>query len=293
MFSHYLCDSCYVALGATVSLTAVGPPDKHDAMSYRTIMVEHEGAVSRVWLQRPDCHNALSALAMEELVVVFDDLQGRFETSAVILGGRGPSFCAGADRKDPPARATKASGAGPRERRHIAQLGRRLLEAIERVDAITIARLHGHVIGGGVVLALACDLRIAGKSALFQIPEVDLGVPLTWGALPRLAREVGMARAKELVLLCDRFTARAAQRYGLLNRVVADNDLDAAVDDWARRLAAKPPWAVHMTKSQFHAYARTMPLGDVTEMDGDLLAAAWREDPMRFALGPKDSPKQM
>jgi enoyl-CoA hydratase/carnithine racemase len=161
-------------------------------------------------------------------------------------------------------------------------MGRRALEAIERCDAITIARLHGHVIGGGVVLALACDLRIAASDTVFNIPEVDLGIPLTWGAAPRLAREVGAARAKELILLCDRFDGAAAERYGVVNRSVAADQLDAAVDDWAGRLAAKPPWALHMTKSQFKAYARTTPLGDVTELDGDLLTAASSEDPGRF-----------
>ena len=91
-----------------------------------------------------------------------------------------------------------------------------------------------------------------------------------------------MARAKELILLCDRFDAASAERYGLVNRVVADDALDSAVGDWARRLVAKPPWAVHMTKSQFRAYDRTTTLGDVTELDGDLLSAAAAEDPMRF-----------
>ena len=134
------------------------------------------------------------------------------------------------------------------------------------------------------MLALACDLRLAAASTSFRIPEVDLGVPLTWGAAPRLAREVGMARARELVLLGERFDATTAERYGLVNRVVPDDALDAAVHDWARRIAAKPPWAVHMTKSQFQAYGRAVPLGDVTALDGDLLAAATGEDPTRFAF---------
>ncbi len=169
----------------------------------------------------------------------------------------------------------------------MSQLGRRALEAIERCEAITIARLHGHVIGGGLVLALACDLRIAAEGAQFHIPEVDLGIPLTWGAVPRLAREVGMARAKELILLCDRFDARTAGAYGLVNRVVPDAELDATVDAWAARLVAKPPWAVHMSKSQFQAYGRAVALGDVTQLDGDLLAGASGEDPTRFALRPR------
>jgi enoyl-CoA hydratase/carnithine racemase len=256
-------------------------------MAYETLMIEQQGPIAYVWLNRPERRNALNAQALEEIAAAFIELQRSFETPVVVLGGRGQSFCAGADRKDPPAaRMAKGSGAGPRERRYAAQLGRRVLAAIEQLEAITIARLHGHAIGGGLALALACDFRIAATSTIFQIPEVDLGIPLAWGAVPRLAREVGDARAKELILLCDQFDALAAERYGLLNRVVSEEALDATVNDWAQRVAAKPISAVHMTKTQFHAYAQSVPLGDVTENDGDLLAAAVFEDPTRFAFKP-------
>jgi enoyl-CoA hydratase/carnithine racemase len=255
-------------------------------MAYETLIVESEGAIARVWLNRPQQHNPLNGRVLEELIGVFGALQEQPQTAVVILAGRGPSFSAGADRRDPPGRLPPGS-VSARTRRYTAQLGRRVLQAIERAEAITVARLHGHVIGGAVLLALACDLRVAAHSTSFWIPEVDLGVPLTWGGAPRLAREVGMARAKELILLCDRFDAGTAERYGMINRVVADEALDRTVDDWARRLAAKPPWAVHMTKSQFRAYARTIVLGDVTELDGDLLSAATGEDPTRFVLPAK------
>ena len=256
-------------------------------MTYETLTIEHGGPIARVWLNRPERRNAVNARALEEIAAVFTDLQQRFDTNVVVLGGRGAAFCAGADRKDPPARMAKGSNASARERRYTTQVGRRALEAIERVEAITIARLHGYAIGGGLALALACDLRVAAASTVFHIPEVDLGIPLSWGAAPRLAREVGMARAKELILLCDRFDAPTAERYGMLNRVVPDQELDAAVDAWAQRLAAKPAWALHMTKTQFRAYARTVVVGDVTEGDGDMIALASAEDPSRFAFPPK------
>lgn len=252
-------------------------------MSYQTLTLERDGPVARVWLDRPERLNALNPTALEEIAAVCDELQTSFDVPVVVFGGRGSSFCAGADRKDPPARMARGSGASARERRWASQVGRRALEAIENLEAITIARLHGHVIGGGLVLALACDLRVAATSAQFHIPEVDLGIPLTWGAVPRLIHELGAARAKELILLCDRFDAATADRVGLVNKVVPDAELDAAVDDWAKRLAAKPEWATHMSKTQFRAYARTIPLGDVTEADGDLLAGASSEDPSRFA----------
>lgn len=259
-------------------------------MAYQTLTLEIDGPIARLWLDRPHKRNALNPTALEEIAAACDELQRRFDVPVVVLGGRGPSFCAGADRSDPPTRLARGSGASARERRWVAQIGRRAVEALERLEAITIARLHGHVIGGGVLLAAACDLRLAAAGTLFHIPEVDLGIPLTWGGAPRLAREIGAARARELILLCERFDAATAERYGLLNRVVADDALDATVDDWARRLAGKPDWALHMTKSQFQAYAVTRTLGDVSTMDGDLLAAASGEDPSRFAWSrPRDT----
>ncbi len=256
-------------------------------MSESTLAIEHAGAVTRVWLNRPERLNALNTTALEELHDTFATLQARHETRVVILGGRGRAFCAGADRKDPPARFARGAAAGSHERRWASHVGRRAMEAIERLEVITIARLHGHVVGGGLVLALACDLRVAAASTSFHIPEVDLGVPLTWGAVPRLAREIGPARAKELILLCDRFDGQAAAGFGLINRVVPDERLDVVVDEWAERLAAKPDWALHMTKNQFQAYGHAMTLGDVTRLDGDLLIAASSEDPTRFAFPPK------
>lgn len=252
-------------------------------MAYETLTLERAGAIATVWLDRPQKRNALNQRALDEIVAVCDELQCASELPIVVWAGRGPSFCAGADRTDPPGR-TAAGSTSMRARRYAGQVGRRALEAIEGLEAITIARLHGHVIGGGLVLAMACDLRIAARDTVFAIPEVDLGIPLTWGAVPRLIREVGAARARELILLCDRFDGTTAERFGLVQRVVEGERLDAAVEEWARQLAAKPPWALHMTKTQFRAYGRASVLGDVTEGDCDLLGMAVSEDPTRFAL---------
>src|SRR2546426_8953905 len=111
------------------------------------VRVEHEGPIARVWLDRPERLNALDARTLEDLADVFTALQRRVDVSVVVLGGRGRAFSAGADRKDPPPRLARASGAGPRERRWAAQIGRRAPQAIERAEAITIARLHGPAIG--------------------------------------------------------------------------------------------------------------------------------------------------
>ena len=247
-------------------------------MSFETLDVIREGPILRVWLDRPERRNALDTRALEELARLYQGLSTDFETRVVVLGGRGEAFCAGADRKDPPAarRMAASSDATDRERRHASQIGRRAARAIEEAEVPTVARLHGYAIGGGVVLAAACDFRVAAAGTWFQVPEVDLGIPLTWGGTPRLVHEIGAARARELVLLCERVDAARAERWGLVHRVVPAAELDDAVDDLARRLAAKPEVAVHMTKTQLLAYARTAVQGDVTETDGDVLMAASR-----------------
>jgi enoyl-CoA hydratase/carnithine racemase len=245
-------------------------------MRWTRLEVERSGPILRVWLNRPEKRNALDTAALEELGELFRGLQADFEARVIVLGGRGPSFCGGADRGDPPgsARMRASSGATEREQRFAAQLGLRTCRAIEDAEAVTIARIHGHTVGGGFVLALACDFRIAAESAQFQLPEVDLGVPLTWGGTPRLIDEVGAARAREMLLLCDRVDAARAERWGVVHRVVPEGELDAAVEAWAGRIAAKPEIAVHMTKTQLRAYRQRAVLGDVSEADGDLLRGA-------------------
>ena len=119
-----------------------------------------------------------------------------------------------------------------------------MAEAVTGMNAITITAVHGHCIGGGVVLAAACDLRIAADSAQFLIPEIDLGMPLFWTGIPLLDRLIGPARAKELVLTSRAVTAAEAERIGLVNSVVADRQLDTAVIELADRLAAKPAYPV-------------------------------------------------
>lgn len=239
-------------------------------MGLRTLELDRDGPVLRVSLNRPEARNALNDEVLTEIETLFADLRDRFEVKVVVLGGRGASFSAGADRKRPPGRA----GTGERDRRWHAGVGYRACQAIADCEAITVARLHGHVIGGGLALALACDFRVAVTGTRFRFPEVDLGLPLTWGTVPRLIHEIGAARARELVLLSEWFDAERAHEWGVVHRVVAGSELDHAVGELAARLAAKPELAAHITKTQFRAYAR--PIGDASLADIDMLALGSR-----------------
>jgi enoyl-CoA hydratase/carnithine racemase len=144
-------------------------------------------------------------------------------------------------------------------------------------------------VGGGVVLAMSCDLRLAAASAWFSIPEVELGMPLTWHALPRLMREVGPARTKELVMACERFSAADAERWGLVNHVHPDGELDQAARAMAARLLSMDPLTLATTKSACDALANTMVPREVSWSDPELMLLAYRQMRRRESR-PEDGP---
>jgi enoyl-CoA hydratase/carnithine racemase len=152
-----------------------------------------------------------------------------------------------------------------------------MADAIERMTAVTIGKLHGHCVGGGLVLAAACDLRIAATDTRFAIPEVDLGIPLAWGGIPRLVREIGPALTKELVMSCRTFDAAEARSAGFLNRVVAAGELDAAVEELAAQLAQKPKLALLSTKRHTNAVTEQMVGTARSWSDADGLLAGLRD----------------
>jgi enoyl-CoA hydratase/carnithine racemase len=153
-----------------------------------------------------------------------------------------------------------------------------MAEALESMRAVTVAAIHGSCIGGGLVLAAACDLRVAGEGTVFSIPEVDLGIPLAWGGIPRLLREIGPALTRELVMTCRRFDAAEARTAGFLNRVVADDAVISEARALAERVAAKPRSAILATKRHVNAVA-AQAMGTANAWsDADGLLAAFMDD---------------
>lgn len=255
-------------------------------MEFETLELEREGPVLRVWLNRPKRLNAISQRMLLEIGDLFQSLQTDFETRVVVLGGRGRSFCAGADRKgDEP--ALTSSEPSDREVRWYAQLGHRACRAIEDCEILTVARVHGHAVGGGACFSLSCDFRVFADDALWRVPEVALGIPLSWAAVPRMIHEVGAARAREILLLCEDVPADRALHWGIAHRVSPAAELDDALGALVDTLLDQPELAVHMTKTQLRGYARRASLGDATEADSDLIAVAGRSSAMRerFRMG--------
>ncbi|MAG33652.1 MAG: enoyl-CoA hydratase [Deltaproteobacteria bacterium] len=238
---------------------------------FETLSVKSKGAIGELRLDRPEKLNPLSTRSLLELVRAARYFDEQREIKVVVVRGAGRAFSAGADL---------ASFAGQQEftTREAAELGREMADALEAMRALSIASIQGWCIGGGLVLAAACDLRIASRETRFSIPEVDLGIPLAWGGIPRLVREIGPALTKELVLTCRPFGAEEARAAGFLNRVVAPDELDAAVDELAESLSRKASHALFSTKRHVNAVTDQMLGTGRSWADADGLVTAFGDE---------------
>lgn len=248
-------------------------------MDFSAIEVTAGETRGSITLDRPDKLNPLSTTTLNELVEAarfFDSTPG---VKVVVVSGRGRAFSAGADLAAFSAGDGSAPSAGAT--REAADAGRRMAEALESMRAVTVARLHGHCVGGGLVLAAACDLRVAADDVMFSIPEVDLGIPLAWGGIPRLVREIGPALTKELVMTCRPFGAAEARAAGFVNRVVPAPELDAAVEDLVRRLESKSALTLSATKQHTNAVTEAMVGTGRAWNDADSLVTALRDPESR------------
>ena len=241
---------------------------------FATLTVTVRKRIGRLTLSRPEKLNPLSTTCLDELAAAAAWFDARPDVRVVVVTGAGRAFCAGADLGG-------FSAAGDRSTREGADAGRVMVESIERMRAVTIAAVHGHCIGGGVLLAMACDLRIAADSTNFVIPEVDLGIPLTWGGIPRLVREIGAAATRDLVLSCRPFTAAEAHGLGIMNRVVPDAHLAGEIDALAQSLAGKSIYTLHATLDAVDAAAEALVSTDGAWSDADQFVTAMRDQESR------------
>jgi enoyl-CoA hydratase/carnithine racemase len=233
-----------------------------------------DGPVGRIVLARPEKLNALNRALLEELAEAAAWFDAQANVKVVVISGEGKAFSAGFDLGDP-----SWSELGPPQQSAV--VGRAMADAIGAMRALTIASIHGHCVGGAVVLAAACDLRVAAVGATFRIPEVDLGIPLFWTGVPRLTRELGPALTKELILTGRVFGAAEARAIGFVNRLVADDVLAEQTDALAAELASKPALVLQTTKEQVEA-AVPVATGDRSvEQDVTDLAAAFADPEAR------------
>src|SRR5215467_6253500 len=216
-----------------------------------------QGRIAVVRFDRGDNINALSRQAMRELRDVPREFEDDLETTVVILTGSAKAFSAGFDLKDPEGanRGKLPLGEALLNQR----LGPRLCKAWEQLEQVTIAAIEGHCIGGGVALAVSLDFRFCGKGAHFRVPEVELGMNMSWGSIPRLVALMGPARTKQAVILAsDRIGADEALAWRLVETVVDDGKAFEAAMAFAERIARQPPIPVRMTKTTVNRFAQAL-----------------------------------
>ena len=237
-------------------------------MAYETITATIDHGIGRLTLNQPHKLNPLGTNTLQDIIDATTWFN-KENVSVVIVSGNGRAFTAGFDLREftNPDRTGKDGAA----------LGREMAEAVDRMKPVTIASLHGHCIGGGVVLASACDIRIASENTIFSIPEVDLGIPLAWGGIPRLVREIGPAMTKELVMTCRPFDANEAKSLGFINRVVKEADLESQTMNMAEAIRKRPQVIIETTKNQVRVATDDL-ASTKNEWVGEMLIAAANKD---------------
>ena len=211
---------------------------------------------------------------LTELLDVLRRLEDDRTTRVLVLSGTGEHFCQGGDRAefvsmlkdDPSGGSLQAYG----------EKALRVCEALERLKVLSIAQVHGDVIGAGIGLAVFCDLRVGSTEARFRMPEIALGLPPAWGGiLDRLEAECGQAAVREALLTAAAFDAERAQKMSILQKVVRRDELEDAVAEWVKPSARRNPFAMQMTKEMLNArtHARRASVG--THHEPTLLAWAY------------------
>lgn len=235
------------------------------------IRVERAARAWTVTLERPAALNALDDKLCRALHDVLRALAENPEVSVLVIRGAGRAFSAGADLKSGAFRPRGTLAV----RRFEAGRWQRLLDELERIPQVTVAVLHGWVIGGAALLAASCDLRIGADDTKIRIPEVAMGIPLTWGGNARLARELGLPRARDLVMTGRTLDAVTAESWGFITQRVPRDELDRAAARLLKSLLAQPAGSLALTRSSFAALGRRTL--EVSWADADLLAWATQD----------------
>jgi enoyl-CoA hydratase/carnithine racemase len=248
--------------------------------TWRRIRVTRRDAIVEVTLARTEARNALNGELMGELTEVARRLRLRTDVLAVILTGTESYFSAGADLSASQARAAQPT---LMETRRAIMAGPDLCQAWAEVEAVTIAAIEGYCIGGACALAVACDFRVMGASAYMRLPEVPLGMNMSWRTLPRLVALAGPSRAKQFVMFGEAADAATCLAWGMADEVAPAGQALAAAWVWAQKVAALPPLPVRMTKEAVSAIAAATAQASIY-MDRDQYLLASRSADYREGL---------
>ena len=231
-----------------------------------------DGRIAVVRFDRGDGINALSPEAMRQLTAAARSFEDDGDTSVVVLTGSAKTFSAGFDLKDPEGRARRTMDLGAMRRS--LKVGPRLTRAWQDMEQVTIGAIEGFCIGGGVALAVALDFRVMADDAHMRVPEIALGMNMSWQSVPRMLHLIGPARTKQAVIVADeRISAEQAHQWGLVEEVAGSGRAFDAAMALAEKIARQPPMSVAMTKLTVNRLAHA--LDDLAaHMDLDQFALA-------------------
>ncbi len=232
-----------------------------------SFLLPEEENIAIVTLNRPDALNALSSGLLKDLNDVLEEIRKDDKIRCVVITGAGRAFSAGAD-------LSEASSGEDDARKGRMELGQKVFDKIETFDKPVVAAINGYALGGGLELAAACDMRIASDKASFGNPEVNIGLIPAWGGCVRIPKLIGRAKAAQIVLTGERIDAKEAERIGLVNKIVAPEELNSTATYLAGQLATKAPIAIRLVKE---ILAKSMEIsiheGNKMMVDGGLTCA--------------------
>ena len=230
-------------------------------MEFKNLLLKKDNNIGVLSINRPEALNALNSDVLEELDKAIDIVEKDDEIYVLILTGEGRAFVAGADIKE-------MKDMNSIEAREFAEKGMKIFRKIELMEKPVIAAVNGFALGGGCELSMCCDIRIASEKAKFGQPEVGLGITPGFAGTQRLARLVGLGKAKELIFTCDIIDGNEALRIGLVNKLVQGEELMNEAFEMANKIVQKSQLAVRYAKTAINRGIETdIETGMVIEKD--------------------------
>lgn len=220
-------------------------------MEFKNTIYEKSEGTANITINRPQALNALNKETILEISLRIADARQDENVKVIVITGVGDrAFCAGAD-------LNMMKNINAYKGMRLSQIGQKLTKEIEELEKPVIAAINGYALGGGLELAMACDLRIASENAKLGQPEVNVGLIPGWGGTQRLPQFVGKGKAKEMIFTGKRIDAKTAEQLGLVNKVVPLEQLKSTVEKLASELMNKPPIAIELAKQLINSSIET------------------------------------
>ncbi|REB08763.1 enoyl-CoA hydratase/isomerase family protein [Sporosarcina sp. BI001-red] len=237
--------------------------------TYETMELEQVEDVLTVTLNRKNNLNAMNLTMIKELIQLCDWLREERSVQYVVFTNQGRIFSAGADVFEM-FEGMDDEDFKNEELRRMQLVGQEMIRKLESLEQITVAAINGSAYGGAVAIALTADFRLLTENSVLNLPETNIGLFLTWGCTPRLVKTVGALKAKEMIMLCEDISAEESVQWGLVNKVVAKEQLKQEVDSIIAKLRTKGSHSIRLTKKMINASAAPN-FGEIVMTENELV----------------------